>query len=356
MFLKNLKLTNFRNFSQVDLDFPKVTLLMGKNAQGKSNLLESIYFLATTKSSRAETEQQLIKQGESYCLLEGEVEDKEEGTKLEIGMQLKSEGGLEKRVKINGIPRRVMDYVGNLVVVYFAPEDIFLVSGPPSLRRNFMDSTLSQVDREYKRALNSYNVTLTSRNKLLKRIQEGQAKVSELEFWTGELLKWGSMISDKRRQLFLNLNEQILRLRLIPGSMGKFKFIYGENIITEDRIREYQPREIGAATTLIGPHRDDFTFMMDGHNLAFFGSRGEQRTAVLELKLVELQFVSEIKGSRSVLLLDDIFSELDIKHRDYVISLVSGQQTILSAVETESIPKEFLKSARVVKVEQGKVF
>ncbi|MDO8498628.1 MAG: DNA replication and repair protein RecF [bacterium] len=356
MFLKNLKLINFRNFSKVNLDFSPVTLFRGKNAQGKSNLLEAVYFLATTKSTRAETEQQLIKQGESYCLLEGEIEEGGEVTKLEIGMQLKAEGGLEKRVKVNGIPRRVMDYVGNLVAVYFAPEDIFLVAGPPTLRRNFMDNALSQVDREYKKALGSYIATLISRNRLLKRIQEGQAKISELEFWTTELVKWGSIISAKRRDLFTSLNEQIHKLRLIPGSMGKFKFVYEENTISEGRIKEYQPREIGAAATLIGPHRDDFTFMMDGHDLAFFGSRGEQRTAVLELKLAELQFVSEVKGSRPVLLLDDIFSELDIKHRDYVISLVFGQQTILSAVETEPIPKDFLKSAQVIKVEEGKLF
>ncbi|KKR80916.1 MAG: replication and repair protein RecF protein [Candidatus Daviesbacteria bacterium GW2011_GWA1_41_61] len=364
MFLKKIKLTNFRNFSHVDLEFPQTTLLVGKNAQGKSNLLEAISFLATARSTRTETEQQLIKQGESYCLIEGEIEEnselkekeEREVTRLEIGMQVKPGlEGLEKRVKVNGVPRRVMDYLGHLVVVYFAPENIFLVAGPPALRRSFMDTALSQVDKQYKRALNSYSATLTARNKLLKRIQEGQAEISELEFWTGELVKWGSMISTKRRELFISLNDQVRRLKLIPGSMGKFRFIYEENVISESRIREYQPREIGACATLIGPHRDDFTFMMDGHNLAFFGSRGEQRTAVLELKLAELHFITEVLGTKPVLLLDDIFSELDMDHRDYVIGVISSQQSIISAVESEPIPEEFLKSVKLVHVQEGKL-
>ena len=211
------------------------------------------------------------------------------------------------------------------------------------------------MDKQYKRALNSYSATLTARNKLLKRIQEGQAEISELEFWTGELVKWGSMISTKRRELFISLNDQVRRLKLIPGSMGKFRFIYEENVISESRIREYQPREIGACATLIGPHRDDFTFMMDGHNLAFFGSRGEQRTAVLELKLAELHFITEVLGTKPVLLLDDIFSELDMDHRDYVIGVISSQQSIISAVESEPIPEEFLKSVKLVHVQEGKL-
>lgn len=359
MFLKNLKLTNFRNFTKIDLDFSPTTLFLGRNAQGKSNILESIYFLATTKSSRAAEENELIKQGEAFCRVEGEVgeagqnEDNfGETVKLEVVIQVKPEIPqlVEKRVRVNGVPRRVIDYIGNLIVVYFSPEDINLVTGSPSLRRSYLDLTLTQVDREYKKALAEYLEVLISRNKLLKRIREGLAKLSETDFWTEKLISLGRVVAEKRRRLFLTLNEKTKQLE----GMGKLRFNYEESIISQERVREYQAKEIAAAVTLIGPHRDDFTFIFNGKNLAHFGSRGEQRTAILELKLAQLQFVKDTKNAVPVLLLDDIFSELDRQHQEYVISIIFGQQTVLSAVETEQIPQDFLKSIKVIKVEEGK--
>lgn len=360
MFLKNLHLTGYRNISQLDLEFSPVTLLIGENAQGKSNILESIYFLATTKSPRADRDLQLIKKGESVLRVEGEIEEeKDEMTKLEIAMQTFSQEeelvpSIEKRVKVNGIGRRVMDYIGNLVVVYFAPEDINLVSGPPALRRWYLDINLVQVDRQYKQALNEYSTALTSRNRLLKKIQEGLAKTSELDFWTQKIIDSGQIISQKRRYFFQIVNQQSEVLSSMI-SLGCFGYSYWESVISAERIKEYQPREIAAATTLIGPHRDDFTFTLNGQNLANFGSRGEQRTAVLELKLAQLHFMTEAKKTKPVLLLDDVFSELDTQHRDYVISLVKDQQTVITAVENEQIPEEFLKSIQVLKVEKGKI-
>lgn len=344
MFLKTLKLTNFRNFSKIDLDISKTTLLIGENAQGKSNFLESIYFLATTKSPRAEKDVQLIKTGEGGCFVEGEIDD---STKLEIGMQIKEEGvGLEKRVKVNGVPRRSVDYIGNLVVVHFCPEDINLVTGPPTLRRWHIDLCLAQIDKLYKNSLTKYHEAVTSRNRVLKRIKEGLAKTDELTFWSKQILDFGMVVSEKRRHFFQSLNDL--------KSEEQFKFDYIENVLTSERLQEYLGREIAACNTLIGPHRDDFVFIISSKNLAHFGSRGEQRTAVLDLKLAELQFIKQFKNTMPILLLDDVFSELDTAHRQYVISAVSGQQTIISAVENEQIPKSFLKSVQVINVEKGK--
>lgn len=346
MFLKNLHLTRFRNFEKLDMELGQTTLLVGNNAQGKSNFLESIYFLATTKSPRAEKDVQLIKEGDGACFVEGEV-GKEEITKLEIGMQVKEHGnGLEKRVKVNGIPRRSVDYIGNLVVVHFCPEDINLVTGPPALRRWHIDLMLAQIDKLYKNSLTKYHEAVISRNRILKRIKEGLAKTDELTFWSKQILDFGVVVSEKRRHFFESIND-------LKGE-DQFKFDYLENVLTESRLQEYLGREIVACNTLIGPHRDDFTFHHGKKNLAHFGSRGEQRTAVLDLKLAELNFIKQFKNVLPILLLDDVFSELDTAHRQYVISAVFEQQTIISAVENEQIPQSFLKKVQVINVENGK--
>lgn len=353
------------------MNFEDANLFLGKNAQGKSNLLEAIYFLATTKSTRAEKEFQLIKSGKEFCRVEGEVEEKiqkynskikngeekeeemGEVTKLEMVIQIVSDHEtLEKRVKVNGVSRRVIDYLGNLVVILFSPEDINLVAGAPALRRLHLDLTLSQIDRHYKTALAHYHSAMTSRNKVLKMIKEGIARVDELEFWTTQMIENGAVISSKRRDFFEQLN---IYNGLVKETVQPLKLIYHQSLISAGRLREYVSREIAACATLIGPHRDDFVFEGGGKNLAFFGSRGEQRTAVLELKLAELYYITQVKEAKPVLLLDDVFSELDSEHQNYVVSMIAGQQTIISAVETENIPQNFLKSAKVFKVEEGKV-
>ncbi|MFH0937516.1 MAG: DNA replication and repair protein RecF [Candidatus Daviesbacteria bacterium] len=376
MDIKNLKFSNFRNFSQADLIFAQTVLLIGSNAQGKSNLLEAIYFLATTKSPRAEKDIQLIKEGEDFARVEGEIQQGEALTpqglpleKLEIFMQ-KKEGmeGLEKKLKVNGVGRRASDYIGNLVAVHFSPEDINLVTGPPALRRWHVDLTLAQIDKEYKNALNTYHSALTSRNRVLKGIKEGFSKINELDFWTDQLVSSGEIISQKRQDFF-----QFLNNLEFDDELGQFRFFYLENQFTQDLAREYLAREIAAAVTLIGPQRDDFIFKLDNRDLAYFGSRGEQRSAVLQLKLSELKFITQTKNILPILLLDDIFSELDRSHREHVIKIISGQpfdpstlrqssglraqgmQTILSAVETENIPKSFLQKVQIIRVEKGKI-
>lgn len=347
MYLKNLQLTNFRNFVKLDIEFGKATLFIGENAQGKSNLLEAIYFLATTKSPRAEKDSLLVKEGEGGCYVEGEVTDITNGlTKLEIGMQIKEGiGSLEKRVKVNGVSRRSVDYIGNLVVIHFAPEDINLVAGPPALRRWHLDLTLAQIDKLYKNSLTKYHEALVSRNRVLKRIKEGLARVDELTFWSDRILDFGIIVSDKRKTFFEMING------LKDGS--QFNFIYHESILTKERLKEYLGREIAASNSLIGPHRDDFVFEIGKNNLAHFGSRGEQRTAVLDLKLAELNFIKQFKNTMPILLLDDVFSELDTPHQEHVIKAVSGQQTIISAVENEQIPPAFLKKVQVINVDNG---
>lgn len=344
MFLKSLQLTNFRKFAHLKINFDNCpTILLGNNAVGKSNFLESIYFLSTTKSIRVEKEEELILYGESFSKVEGLVEN--EGS--EIGLVIVLQEG-NKKVLVNGVSRRVVDFLGHLPAVIFYPQDINMVTGSPSLRRWHLDLALAQVDSEYRRTRTLYEQFLTSRNRVLKRIKEGLSSKDELDYWTQELLKLAEVISRKREFFFEFLNG-------FGHPLGDYIFNFNPSALTEERLGQYQDSEIAAATTLIGPHRDDFSFLLKERNLAHFGSRGEQRTATLAFKLAQLEFMSTIFGSRPLLLLDDIFSELDSSHKAKILEIVPKQQTIIATVELEGIPKAFLNSARVLKVENGKI-
>lgn len=348
MLLKQIKLQNFRNYLSVEFPFKqKVTVLIGENAQGKTNFLESIYLLATTKSVKADRDEELIKEAESVLHVEGEVESRGEEVKLEIAMQLVQDK-LTKKTKVNGIPRRSVDYSLNLVVVFFTPQDVNIVTGSPSLRRYQIDQTLSQIDRAYKKTLSDYENIVIRKNKVLKAVQEGFAKKDQLTYWLDQQILLGSLLTQKRQEYFDFINED-------EKKFGEFKFIYKSNVVTLDRLREYEDKEIASANSLIGPHRDDFQFFLADRDLSKYGSRGEQRTAVLDLKFSEVEYIESVLGERPVLLLDDIFSELDSSHRQHVIDLVFEQQTIIASVDWDQTLAQSLKDAKVIKIESGKI-
>ncbi|MBI4039157.1 DNA replication and repair protein RecF [Candidatus Daviesbacteria bacterium] len=351
MFIKQLNLTNFRNYSNLSLNFDhRPTIFVGNNAVGKSNILEAIYLLSTTKSARVEIEGELIKNGSEFAKVEGLVKE-EGGTKLLIILNNPAEASFIKKVLVNGIARRVVDFVGNLPAVIFHPSDINMVTGSPSLRRWQMDLCLAQVDFGYKKALTQYEHFLTSRNRVLKRIREGVGHADELIYWTGELLNTSKTITEKRTAFF----NYIINL---PPILGNFRFNYHPSRINQQLLEEINDREVAAAATLIGPHRDDFDIIFydgPGRNLAHFGSRGEQRISTLAFKLAQLEYMAKILGQRPVLLLDDVFSELDASHRACVAEIVGKQQTIIATVELENIPKDFLNQSRILRVEDGKI-
>lgn len=379
MFLKNLNLTNFRNYAQLNLDFDtRPTLFVGNNAAGKSNILESIYLLSTTKSQRVETEDELIKDNENFAKVEGFVEETE---LLIIINRPTEEVKFKKKVLVNGIFRRTVDFIGNLPAVIFYPSDINMVTGSPSLRRWHLDLGLAQIDQQYKKALTLYEQFLTSRNRVLKKIREGYGKVDELTYWTDGLIQQAKIISGKRLEFFDFINS-------LDKPLGEFKFEFKPSEISREKLSETNGREVAAATTLIGPHRDDFDIILYdvilseqseskdlsrmrdserdpsstsspqdgfGRDLSRFGSRGEQRTATLAFKLAQLEYMAKILGKRPILLLDDVFSELDADHRAHVVEVVGKQQTIIATVELENIPQTFLDSARILRVEDGKI-
>ncbi len=353
MFLKNFNLTNFRNYSQLELEFDtRPTIFVGNNAAGKSNILEAVYLLSTTKSQRVENEDELIKEGEEFLKVEGfTTDDLMAGGDTELLVIINkptSEVSFRKKVLVNGISRRTVDFIGNLPAVIFYPSDINMVTGPPSLRRWHLDLALAQIDPGYKKALTLYEQFLTARNRVLKRIREGQGRSDELKYWTDELVEKGEGVRVKREEFFQFINS-------LQTPLGEFRFEYRQSPISVEKLQETNGREVAAAATLIGPHRDDYAIQLEGRNLAHFGSRGEQRMATLAFKLAQLEYMAKILGKRPILLLDDVFSELDSDHRAHVVKVVGRQQTIMTGVELENIPQDFLHSSRILRVEEGKI-
>lgn len=347
MRLKSLQLQNFRNLINTKIDFEKDSIVLrGDNAQGKTNFLESIYFLSTGKPIKTETDEETIRFEESSVNVEGVVETSE-NIEIAISAIIQNfNGGLRKRFLVNGVPRRLLDYLGNLVTVFFRPEDIELVTGSPSFRRDYIDQTIGQVDREYRKVVSNYLKVITRKNKLLKSIREGFSKKDELIFWNSEQLRLGLILQEKRVNFFETINS-------FEKKFGDFEYKYLPNKISESKLREVEEREIFAAVSLLGPHRDDFTFYLGEKDLAKYGSRGEQRTAVLDLKITELSYFENILGERPILLLDDIFSELDESHRGHVLSLSKLQQTIIATVEYDDYLKDALRKSQILNVKNG---
>lgn len=343
MIIKNLSLLNFRNFSSKSIVFdPKLTVIIGQNGSGKSNVLEAVGLLSAARLRRVETDFDMIRFGQSEAKVSGKTGDGDK-VELTINFQVVDERNLKKAYFVDGLKKRWIDFTDHLAVVEFAPSDLELISGSPSERRHHLDSILSGLDRDYWRAITNYNKVVVRRNKVLQRIQDGKSKKGELTFWDERLLEHAKYLTRARAEFFEFVN-------FVNSGRGGYSWELKQSIVTAEKLEINKDRDIAAGVTLSGPHRDDFTFIFRKKNLEFFGSRGEQRMAVLALKLAELEYFASKKGSRPVLALDDIFSELDWEHRDAVLGIIDKQQTIITAAEEESVPKELFKRAKIVKL------
>jgi DNA replication and repair protein RecF len=345
MKLLTLGLTNFRNHKKFSAELAEKTIVVGQNGVGKSNLLEAIYLAATAKSFRASSDHEMIRYGEKVGRVKLTMVRSGEKIDLEIVIHDGTLEGIKKKFFVNGVAKRSTDFGGNLKAVMFSPVDMELLSGSPSGRRKYLDLIISQSDREYRRSLISYEKGLRQRNRLLEQIREGEAERSQLFFWDRLLIKNGNYLTDKRAELLNFFSGQ--------GTEGEmiFKCGYDRSEISEARLKQYETEEVMAATTLVGPHRDDFVVEMQDAdqennfvNVAKFGSRGEQRMAVLWLKGGEFNYLNQADDC-PVLLLDDIFSELDHKHREVIETLADavinkGGQVIMTTADEHVVPKQ----------------
>ncbi|MEE9198295.1 MAG: DNA replication/repair protein RecF [Dehalococcoidia bacterium] len=396
MYLEHISLTNFRNYSSLELGLaPGPVVLCGGNAQGKSNLLEAIYLLATTKSHRTTVDRDLVHwdAGDgplSVARLVAEVCREGDRIRVEIalGWETQTAGAgagdgagqptpspprLRKQAKINGVPRRASEVLGQLNVVIFSSQDVEIIGGSPAQRRRYLDITNSQADRAYLRALQRYTRVLSQRNHLLRLIREGSAQTEELGFWNEQLVEEGCYILRQRRSMISELaglagtiyselsgGSEALDIAYLPNP-PQANAVEGEGpeALKEafhQRLTANLQREVAQGATVTGPHRDDLQFTVNARDMGLYGSRGQQRTIAAALKLAEVNFLVSSTGEEPVLLLDDILSELDAPRRRQVLECaMSNVQTLLTTTDLDRIDADFLSRASVYSVQQGEV-
>lgn len=343
--LKSISLQNFRSYEKKEFSFEDSTLIVGPNTSGKSNLVEAVYLLASGKSFRTDKDTQMLKFEEEVGRVKGKLKEDELEVLITNGQV--NGGSQYKKFLVNGVSKRRVDFAGKLLVVLFSPQDLEIIIESPSLRRNFLDEVLEQTDRNYRVALISYTKSLRQRNALLEMAREtGQRNEKQFEYWDNLVIENGNIITNKREEFINFLN-----------SSGKdiFDFVveYDKSTISKERLAQYEREEVASGVTLVGPHRDDFIVSMfnggkTAHNVKFYGSRGQQRLAILQLKMLQLLFIETILGERPLLLLDDIFSELDEGHIELILEEIGKQQTIITTTHEEFIPKKLLKSMKII--------
>lgn len=356
MQLTRITLSQFRSYQTQTFQFGPKTIVVAPNGSGKTNLLEAIYLLVTGTSERAHTTEEMIAWGEDLATVTGIVAESE-GEYRELAVVLTRGVYLGKRTPkrrylVDGVPRLRTKFTGNLGALMFRPEDMRLVEGSPSRRRHFMDEILTQADFVYGRALLQYEAALKRRNRLLDMIREGTARREQLAYWDQSLIKNGTILTEMRRTFLETLSGTTTRF-------GTYELSYLASPVSPERLAKHAEAEVALGYTLVGPHKDDFKILSMQHpneptsqrgnvDLMIYGSRGEQRLAVLFLKLASLQYLETKLQVRPILLLDDIFSELDDVHRREVMAMTAGHQTIMTTAEEDVAP--LLPDAEIVRL------
>lgn len=374
--LQSIDLSGFRNYQERHFDFDRVTVFVGRNGIGKTNILEAIGYLALARSFRARQDREVIQWEGEAARIVGQTDE----ATIEIAFTGQAKGG--KLIKINGINRRSIELLGHLMVVLFLPESLGMVAGSPQLRRQFLDLILIQEDRRYAYHLVQLQKVLRQRNKLLKQIDEGLAEREQLSFWDETLAEHGGYLVAARVRLLRSINATISdHYKTMSEKEGELQVVYRAASVSESHgeqeqytdplrcpddprqwsallinsLQNYQYREIAAGNSLYGPQRDDFTFLLDGRPLASFGSRGEFRSAVLALKASEADYLLKCNAEREqpvplVFLLDDVYSELDEHRRAQLVKLIGDHQTVITTTDLSHLSEEIQKEAKVIEL------
>lgn len=355
--LTQLKLTNFRSYRSLDLELDgPITVIYGPNAVGKTNLLESIFVLSTSKSFRA-ADNELINRGKDFY----RVEAQRDNDKIELAYLHSKPASVAKRIKVNSVRRSQTQLLGLHPVTLFEPNDLMLLAGPPDLRRRYMDIILSQIDRDYVRSLSLYRHLLRQRNNLLyrnKRTGPVRDLGDQLFIYDLQLAEPAAYIRHRRAEL-VDFFGTVLQPHYASMSATSDKLIAkyeaGETGPDEylAKLKADQAKDINLGHTSSGPHRDDLRVVFKSRPISYIASRGEARTAVLALKLAEMDFVSSTIGRRPIFLLDDVFSELDSSRRTLLVDLLRAQQSIITTTDIHDIMTKDYQLIDLSKLKNG---
>ena len=357
MIIKSLELENFRNYDSLHLNFDEGTnILYGDNAQGKTNVLEAIYVSATTKSHKGSKDKEII----NFSKEEAHIRTFLSKGDMDYRVDMHLRKSKSKGIAINGQKlKKAAQLLGLLNVVFFSPEDLSIIKNGPSGRRSFIDMELCQLDKYYLYNLNQYNKIINQRNKLLKDFYFHSDLKDTITIWDSQLVSYGRQIIEARIRFVDQLNDIIFQIHQnLSGGREELKITYEPDTTGNDFEKERSnnmDRDIKLKYTGVGPHRDDFGFIVNGIDIRKYGSQGQQRTAALSLKLAEIELVKQITKDNPVLLLDDVLSELDSNRQNYLLNSIGNIQTIITCTGLDEFVNNRFEINKVFKVVNGAI-
>jgi DNA replication and repair protein RecF len=367
--VRSLTLDGFRSYEHLELaldDGPHV--VVGRNAAGKTNLVEALVVLSSGRSHRSSSDPELVRWGADFARAAARVDVAGRSEELEVVVHAKGVGpGTRKRIRVNGVNRRATALSPLLRTVLFAPEDMLLIVGSPSLRRNLLDALVAQREPTAAAVMATYQRTLSQRNSLLRRIREEGVDRRELSYWDSVIVEHGGRILDWRHETLAALARPLAEAHQeIAPDESSLALGYVSNVETgptesheealRRRLRETADKEVWNGATLVGPHRDDLVFESDGRELTEFASRGQQRTAILALKLAELDLLTQLDGHPPLLLLDDVFSELDPERRAHLVRRIGSlPQAIVTTTTADDLDAALVSASTLWQVVPGSV-
>lgn len=357
MLIKKIKLCNYRNYNDVELNFCDFTnILYGDNAQGKTNILESIYLCGTTKSHQGSRDKEIIQIGKEESHIKMYIE--KDGLEHKIDMHLKKSKA--KGIAINGVPiRKSSELIGMVNMIFFSPEDLNIIKNGPSERRKFINMELCQLDRIYLDNIGKYTKVLNQRNALLKHIKHDEKLADTLSVWDEQLITYGKSIIKSRYEFIEQLNEIAEKIHLkLTGNKEELLIQYESNVEIDDfeeKLSKSYDKDMYYQMTHVGPHRDDIKFISNGMDLRTYGSQGQKRTAALSLKLSEIDIVKKRINDVPILLLDDVLSELDRKRQNYLLDCLENIQTIITCTGLEEFINYRIPMNQVYRIVNGSV-
>ncbi len=357
MIVKSLELKDYRNYNDLNIPFSGGTnILYGGNAQGKTNILEAIYLCGTTKSHKGSKDKEIIKFDRDEAHIRIFLEKNQINHRIDLHLKKNRAKG----VAIDGIPiKRQGELFGMLNLVFFSPEDLYIIKDGPGQRRRFLDLELCQLDKIYLSDLTGYNKVLEQRNNLLKQIGFNRDLLDTLYVWDNKLLEYGVKLIKTRQEFVIRLNELVYGIhKKLTGDKEELLIQYEPNVRVEDfeeKLKKSLDRDLNLRMTNIGPHRDDLSFTINEIDIRKFGSQGQQRTAALSCKLAEIDLVKTVIKDNPILLLDDVLSELDRQRQTHLLNSIGDIQTIITCTGLEEFVSHRFEYDRIFHVDQGVV-